>query len=124
MSAVSKSLIRHGNSVIRLVRRMPKADPWDVYDALPAPIRAALQEGPEALNPLWARSCLRRFRRRDEDEAAAVLAVVGEIGWIHRHDIAKAAPWQPPGHGRRPSLPSPHFLARATMQTSRRGVAP
>ena len=33
-----------GNSTIRLVRRAPKADRWQVYDALPAPIRAALQE--------------------------------------------------------------------------------
>ena len=54
MSSASKSLIRHGNSVVRLVRRRPKADPWNVYDALPAPIRAALQEGPEELDPLWA----------------------------------------------------------------------
>lgn len=124
MSAVSKSLIRRGNSVIRLVRRMPKANPWDVYDELPPPIRAALQEGPEKLNPLWARLCLRRFRRRGEDEAAAALAVVRDIGWIHRHEIAKAAPWQPPGHGRRRPLPSPHILAGASMQMSGRGVAP
>ena len=124
MSAVSKSLIRRGNSVVRLVRRLPKADPWNVYDALPAPIRAALQEGPEELNPLWARSRLRRFLRDGEDEAAAVLAVVWDIGWTHRRDIAKASPWQPPGHGRRRPLPSPHILAHATMQTSGRGVAP
>ena len=45
----------------------------ECYDALPAPIRAALQEGPEELDPLWARSCLRRLRRAGEDEASAVV---------------------------------------------------
>jgi hypothetical protein len=102
---------------------MPKADPWDVYDALPAPLRAALQEGSEKLDPLWALSSLRKFRRLGADEPAAVGWAVEDIGWAHRRNIVEAAPWQPPGHGRRKPLPSPHILAQATMQTSRRAAS-
>jgi|SoimicmetaTmtLAB_FD_contig_31_8164978_length_752_multi_2_in_0_out_0_2 hypothetical protein len=114
--------VLRGNSTVRLVRRAPKADPWQVYDRLPAPIRA-LQEGPVELDPRWALSSLRHFRRLREDEPSAIWWVVKNIGWAHHRTITMAAPWQPPGHGRRKPLPSPHILAGATMQTSRRTAA-
>ena len=59
MSAIRKL---SGNSRVRLVKRrdLPKADRWEVYDALPAAIRAVLQEGAADLCQLAARRILRR----------------------------------------------------------------
>jgi hypothetical protein len=113
-----------GNSHVRLVRRLPKADPWDVYDALPAAIRAVLQEGPVEL-------CPRRFHRfnrfcADDADAAtdaytnSVSDTVFVLERAHKLNILRAEDWQPPGHSRRNPLPSPHTLALATMQTSGR----
>jgi hypothetical protein len=102
----------------RHVRRV-----WDIYDALPQPIRAALQEGPV----LWSAGIIdARYRRwkRQFGDADAVAFAVSVIGMWHAQDIRAAQPWQPPGHGRRRPLPSPHIRARATMQTSGRRVAP
>jgi hypothetical protein len=124
-----------GNSHVRLVRRLPKADPWDVYDALPAAIRAVLQEGPVELCPLAARTSLRRFHRfnrfcaNDADAATdaytdAVSDTVFVLERAHKLNILRAEDWQPPGHSRRNPLPSPHLLARATMQTSGRSATP
>ena len=101
----------------RHVRRV-----WDIYDALPLPIRAALQEGPV----LWDAGIINaRYRRwkRQLSEREAIAAAVSVVGIWHAQDIRRAQPWQPPGHGRRAPLPSPHILASATMQTSGRGVA-
>ena len=102
----------------RHVRRV-----WDIYDALPLPIRATLQEGPV----LWDAGIIdARYRRwkRQFGERAAIAAAVSVVGIWHAQDIRRAQPWQPPGHGRRAPLPSPHILASATMQTSGRLVAP
>jgi hypothetical protein len=85
---------------------------------LPAPIQAALQEGAGQISSLWARARLRKLRREGFDEAEAVAMVVRLIGWSHLDNINRAEDWQPPGHGRRKPLPSPHMLANATMQTS------
>ena len=96
---------------------------WDIYDALPLPIRAALQEGPA----LWDAGIINaRYRRwkRQFGEAEAVAIAVSVVGIWHAQEIRRAQPWQPPGHGRRAALPSPHILARTTMQTSGRGGAP
>jgi hypothetical protein len=118
-------MIRRGNSRVRLVRRKSKADPWTVYDALPAPIRAVLQEGPAELCPLAARRTLRRLRRLDDideggPDASAIASTVFILERAHKWNILRASDWQPPGRGRRKPLPSPHILARATMQSSGR----
>ena len=102
----------------RHVRRV-----WDIYEALPLPIRATLQEGPV----LWEAGIINaRYRRwkRQFGEVDAIALAVSVIGTWHVQDIRRAQPWQPSGHGRRAPLPSPHILAHATMQTSGRGVAP
>ena len=110
---------------IRLACPSRKADRWQVYDALPPPLRAVLQEGPNEVSSLWARSWLRFEKKRlGHTEADAIERVIFWVGDAHRRAIAKAEPWQPPGHGRRKPLPSPHILAQATMQTSGREVAP
>lgn len=120
-------LIMRGNSMVRLVRRRlvrrwPKADPWAVYDDLPAPIRAVLQEGPVQLCPIRVLAELRRCRRYGFDETEAAARVASLLASAHLRNIARAEPWQPPSHGRRKPLPSPHMLARASMQTSGRLV--
>ncbi len=109
MSSVKFRL--RGNSRVRLVRRKPKADPWAVYDALPEPIRAVLQEGAAQLCPLAARRELRRQRKRRDTEADAIASTVKELAFAHFLHIARPDTWQ---------MPSPHILAHATMQTSRR----
>jgi Family of unknown function (DUF6525) len=43
-------MLQGNNMNVRLVRRARKADPCAIYDALPPPIRAALQEGPAQWN--------------------------------------------------------------------------
>ena len=88
-----------------------KTDPLEVYDKLPAPIRAALQEGVKPFNPFWARTQCRKH---------GVDFVLSEIRAGQLREIAEADDWQPPGHRRRPPGPSPHILAHATMQTSGR----
>jgi hypothetical protein len=102
---------------------MPKADPWEVYDELPAPIRAVLQEGPSDLCPLSARRGLRRWLRfnrhcaDDGDTATDVYAesvadTVKGLQKAHRLEIISAEPWQPPGWGKRKPLPSLQSLLR------------
>jgi hypothetical protein len=104
---------------VRLVRRKPKADPWGVYDALPAPIRAVLQEGPAQWDGGVLAARYRRWRG-EYGEAAAVRLTVSVISLWNVLEIQRARPWQPPEWGRRKPLPSPHLAARATMQTSGR----
>jgi hypothetical protein len=111
-----------GNGFVRLVKRVPKADPWAVYDSLPAPIRAALQEGPEQLCPLAIFRLLQRDLRRGYSKARAVEHALWAINFEHRRRIFSALPWQPQGHRRHRPLLSPHALANATMQTSGRQV--
>ena len=95
----------------------------ETYDALPPPIRAALQEGPVVWDPGIIQARYRRWKRIF-GEAEAIDLAVSMIGGWHAQEILAARPWQPPEHGRRLPLPSPHILARATMQTSGREVAP
>jgi len=122
-------MTRRGNSNVRLVRRLSKADRWEVYDALPAAIRAVLQEGPVDLCPLSARRTLRRLRRLNDidkgaTDATAIASTVLIFERARRWNILRAEDWQPPGHGRRKPVPSPHLLAQATMQTSGRAALP
>ena len=51
------NLALSGNSRVRLVRRryLPKADRWEVYDALPAAIRAVLRRGRSGISRRCAR---------------------------------------------------------------------
>ena len=102
------------------IRRIQRV--WDIYDALPLPIRAALQEGPARGMPVSSTPDIAagnassvKPRRSLSPSRSSELACPGN---------RRAQPWQPPGHGRRAALPSPHILARATMQTSGRGGAP
>lgn len=112
--------LRNNPVTARRVRRVRPI--WEIYDVLPPPIRAALQEGPVVWNAAIISARYRRWKRQIGD-AEAIDRAVSMIGGWHSQEILAARPWQPPGHGRRP-LPSPHILARATMQTSGREVAP
>ena len=101
-----------------------KINPWDVYDALPPPIRAAFQEGPQEWDVVWARTRLRALAqvmpRQD-----AIARVVRTINNWHASEIEDARPWQPnPNRLRKAAArkPSPHQLAQATMQTSNRSI--
>lgn len=102
--------------------RASRTDYWAVYDALPAPIRAALQEGPQPWSALWARSQMRDYGKRLTREQA-IAAVVRDIHEWHRWEIGDAKPWQPkrePFKKAPPKVASPHLRAQATMQLSGR----
>jgi uncharacterized protein DUF6525 len=51
------------NATIRGSRRSPRGDPWQAFDALPRPIRDALQYGVSPICPLKVRAALRMNRR-------------------------------------------------------------
>ena len=112
------------NSVTRRARYHRVRDLWAIYDALPAPIRATLQEGPAQADVGLVVARYRKLRRALDDDGAAIRQIITNIEIWRTIEIRRAQPWQPPGHGRRAPLPSPHILAHATMQTSGRGVAP
>ncbi len=109
----------------RTMRRIRKVNSWEVYDSLPALVRAALQEGPQEWDAVGVRTFLRRAAK-----ARGVSwpeAVAGTVAWImraHEQEIAYARPWQP-GQKRLPPeqrRPSPHLLAQASMQMSNRDL--
>lgn len=106
------------NSRTRCYRR--KVDAWEVYDALPPAIRAALQEGPQEWDAVWAHTTWRRMNRTWGPEKA-IRVVVAALKTAHRQEIEDAAPWQPRRNvPKAKRIPSPHLLANATMQTSGR----
>jgi hypothetical protein len=108
-----------GNSATRRTKRRRVRSTWDIYDALPLPIRAALQEGPSQWNAAVVAARYRKWRRED-GEADAIVSAIFLINRWNLMEICQAGPWQPPGWGRRKPKPSPHIAANATMQTSGR----
>ena len=102
----------------RTRRTTRKIDPYVVYDQLPAPIRAALQEGPQEWDAVWARTRLRQLAKSEPLEQA-IQRVVHMINRAHAAEIEDARPWQV-SRLKATRIPSPHMLAQATMQTSRR----
>jgi Family of unknown function (DUF6525) len=109
------------NSPTCRTKRRRVRSPWDIYDALPVPIRAALQEGPVQWNVGIIAARYRRWRR-EEGETEAIVHSVWIINRWNLTEIWQARPWQPPGWGRRKPKPSPHIAAKATMQTGGRVV--
>lgn len=105
------------NGRVRRTRR--QVDPYAVYDALPAPIRAALQEGPQQWDAVWCRTMLRRYAKR-LPVAEAIQATAKLISRAHLAEIEQARPWQAKRFVKANRIPSPHMLANATMQTSGR----
>jgi hypothetical protein len=104
----------------RTVMRHRKVDRWEVYDTLPALVRAALQEGPQPWDPVGVRRHLRRLSK-DMSWPQAVAQTAAWITHAHEAEIAYAIPWN--GMKRLPAemrRPSPHLLAEATMQLSNR----
>ena len=107
------------NFPVRYVKRTPKRSEFDIYDALPAEIRAALQEGACNWSP---RGIAHRYckLRRAEGEVEAITKAVAMVNRMHEQDISYGRAWWP-AHPRRGRMyNSPHFNASATMQTSRR----
>lgn len=106
------------NSRTRYYRR--KTDAWAVYDALPPAIRAALQEGPQEWDAVWAHTMWRRHARVWGPKKA-IRVVVAALMTAHQSEIEDALPWQPRRNAPKAKrIPSPHLLAKATMQTSGR----
>jgi hypothetical protein len=99
----------------RLVRRKPKkTSQMDAYDALPAIVRAAFQEGPNQFCTVQALYVYRRHKKHGPEKVAEALARFTMEG--HQREIALAIPWS--SDPRNPS--SPHIRAGATMQLSGR----
>ena len=99
----------------RLVRRKPKkTSQMDAYDALPAIVRAAFQEGPNQYCAVQALYVYRRHKKHGPEKVAEALARFTMEG--HQREIALAIPWS--SDPRNPS--SPHIRAGATMQLSGR----
>lgn len=104
----------------RTRRTARRVDPYEVYDALPAPIRAALQEGPQEWDSVWCRTRLRKYSKL-MPKHEAIERVTSMVMRAHLAEIDEARPWQE--HSRIPKAkrtPSPHLLAKATMQMSGR----
>ena len=102
----------------RTRRTTRKIDPYVVYDQLPAPIRAVLQEGPQEWDAVWARNALRSYAKC-HSLPEAISRVVAQVNRAHAMEIDQARPWQV-SRLRAKRIPSPHMLAQATMQTSGR----
>jgi hypothetical protein len=99
----------------RLVRRKPKkTSQMDAYDALPAIVRAAFQEGPNQYCTVQALYVYRRHKKHGPEKVAEALARFTMEG--HQREIALAIPWS--SDPKNPS--SPHIRAGATMQLSGR----
>ena len=99
----------------QLVRRKPKkTSQMDAYDALPAIVRAAFQEGPNQFCTAQALYVYRRHKKHGPEKVAEALARFTMEG--HQREIALAIPWS--SDPRNPS--SPHIRAGATMQLSGR----
>jgi hypothetical protein len=69
------------NGTIMGSRRSPRGDPWRAFDALPRPIRDALQDGVSPLCPLKVRAVL-RVNRRAYGETEAIERVVRLIAKV------------------------------------------
>jgi hypothetical protein len=67
-----------GNDTVRGVTRSPAGDPWRAFDALPRPIRDAMQDGVSPICPLKVRRLWRSERRQhgDEQAVAHVIAAI------------------------------------------------
>jgi hypothetical protein len=109
--------MKEGNK--RVGGRPTKRPDLDVYDALPAEIRAALQEGPQEWSAV---GIAHRFRKwcREMGEAEAIAQTVETINRWHEQDISYGRDWWPKHPKRGWMYNSPHFSAHATMQTSGR----
>src|ERR1700749_3074702 len=85
---------RARNSPGGYVKRMPKRSEWDIYDELPAEIRAALQEGPCDWS---ARPISARYRKwcREVGEAEAIAQAIETINGWHRQNISYGRDWWP-----------------------------
>lgn len=106
------------NGRTRTVNR--KACPWEAYDSLPAPVRAALQEGPQGWDPVAVKTRLRAAQKA-LGHADGIAAMVRIINAWHAHEIKEARPWQKRvAFQKTRRLPSPHLLAQASMQLSGR----
>jgi hypothetical protein len=102
----------------RLVRGKPKkTSQMDAYDALPAIVRAACQEGPTPFCTVHMLNLWRRYKKHGPDRIAHQMAE----GLLKNHaqEIARAIPWS--SDPKNPS--SPHIRAGATMQLSGRPPA-
>jgi hypothetical protein len=84
--------------------RPTKRSDLEVYDALPAEIRAALQEGAQECSAHKAASLYKILRR--SDEAKAIASVVRLVEVWNRQDITYGRDWRPakPKRGCRPTL--------------------
>lgn len=70
------------NATVRGFRRSPRGDPWQAFDALPRPIRDAMQEGVSPVCPLKVRRLFRELRCQ-HGAAEAVARVVSRIEAAH-----------------------------------------
>src|SRR5271169_6132134 len=78
------------NATVRGMRRSPRGDPWQAFDALPKPIRDAMQEGVSPVCPLKVKRLFREERRR-HGEAAAIARVVQRIEDAQRRKAMRAS---------------------------------
>jgi hypothetical protein len=100
----------------RLVRRKrKKTSQMDAYDALPAIMRAAYQEGPNQFCSVYALNVYRKNKAKYGAEYVAQ-TMAKQMMEGHQREIARAIPWS--SDPRNPS--SPHIRAGATMQLSGR----
>ena len=100
----------------RLVRgKRKKTSQMDAYDALPAIMRAAYQEGPNQFCSVYALNVYRKHKAKYGAEYVAETMAKNMMEG-HAKEIAKAIPWS--SDPRHPS--SPHLRAGATMQLSTR----
>jgi len=79
------------NATVRGRSRSPGGDPWQAFDALPRPIRDAMQEGVSPVCPLKVRKLYRTLRRA-HGETQAIADVVQGIKTAQRWAAGQQQP--------------------------------
>lgn len=108
-----------GNSRTRKVNYKPRYTNMEAYDLCPKEIRNALKEGPQGWSAAW---CLRRLKKLEKEyhRKYAIKLVVADVWRGTNKEIAEGKPWRnrKPGQRWGDVAPSPHNLAKATLQMS------
>jgi hypothetical protein len=105
------------NGRTRRINYKPRMTQMEAYDALPLPIKRALQIGPQQWDSY---AILRHYRKRlkdgFDDDTAIKWTVMDVMRW-HRHEVREGKPWRERKVGQRwADVPmSPHVIAEATM---------
>lgn len=107
-----------GNSRTRSVNYKPRYTQMEAYDMLPKKVRDAMKEGPSEWDTGFFLREYRKLLKEGYTEEHAEDYVARYVWRTHNREVAEGKPWRPrkPGQRWRDVPPSPHNMAKATMQ--------